>query len=56
VISDLDLNIPVAAHRFLAERAGSRGTREVEGASHALSVSQPGLVAASILDAVDAIS
>jgi hypothetical protein len=55
VISDLDLSIPVAAHRFLAEHAGSRGTREVEGASHALSVS-PGLVAASILDAVDAIS
>jgi pimeloyl-ACP methyl ester carboxylesterase len=56
VISDQDLNIPVAAHRFLAERAGSRSTREVEGASHALSVSQPGAVAASILDAVDAIS
>ena len=56
VISDLDLNIPFAAHRFFAERAGSRGTREVAGGSHALSVSQPGPVAASILDAVEAVS
>lgn len=56
VISDQDLNIPVAAHRFFAERAGSRGTREVAGGSHALSVSQPGPVAASILDAVEAVS
>jgi hypothetical protein len=52
VISDQDLNIPVAAHRFPAKRAGSRGTREVEGGSHALSVSRPGAVAASILDAI----
>ncbi|TCM37188.1 alpha/beta fold hydrolase [Kribbella sp. VKM Ac-2568] len=56
VISDQDLNIPFAAHRFFAERAGSRGTREVAGGSHALSVSQPGPVAASILDAVEAVS
>jgi pimeloyl-ACP methyl ester carboxylesterase len=56
VISDEDLNIPVAAHRFFAERAGARGTREVAGGSHALSVSQPGPVAASILDAVEAVS
>ncbi|GAA1587360.1 alpha/beta hydrolase [Kribbella sancticallisti] len=56
VISDEDLNIPVAAHRFFAERADSRGTREVRGGSHALSVSQPGEVAASILEAVDAVS
>ena len=56
VISDQDLNIPIAAHRFFAERSGSRGTREVAGGSHALSVSQPGPVAASILDAVEAVS
>lgn len=56
VISDQDLNIPFAAHRFFAERAGSRDTREVAGGSHALSVSQPGPVAASILDAVEAVS
>ncbi|WP_328324938.1 alpha/beta hydrolase [Kribbella sp. NBC_00382] len=56
VISDQDLNIPVAAHRYFAERAGSRGTREVPGGSHALSVSQPAAVAATILEAVDAVA
>ncbi|MDX6279120.1 MAG: hypothetical protein QOH03_191 [Kribbellaceae bacterium] len=56
VISDQDLNIPVAAHRFFAERAGSRGTREVAGGSHALSVSQPGAVAATIIEAIDAVA
>jgi pimeloyl-ACP methyl ester carboxylesterase len=56
VISDQDLNIPVAAHRFFAERAGAKDTREVAGGSHALSVSQPGAVAESILQAVDAVN
>jgi pimeloyl-ACP methyl ester carboxylesterase len=56
VISDQDLNIPVAAHRYFAERAGARATREVAGGSHALSVSQPAEVAAGILDAVTAVS
>jgi pimeloyl-ACP methyl ester carboxylesterase len=52
VFSDLDLNIPVALHRFLAERAGAKGTREITGASHALSVSEPEAVTATILDAL----
>lgn len=52
VFSDGDRNIPVALHRFMAERAGAEAIREVPGASHALSVSQPDAVAASILDAV----
>jgi pimeloyl-ACP methyl ester carboxylesterase len=52
VFSDLDLNIPVALHRFLAERAGSKNTREIAGGSHALSVSQPEAVATTILDAL----
>jgi pimeloyl-ACP methyl ester carboxylesterase len=56
VISDQDLNIPVALHRFFAERAGSKDVREVAGASHALSVSQPAAVAAAILDAINAVS
>jgi len=51
VFSDQDLNIPVALHRFLAERAGARGVREIAGASHALSVSQPTAVAETILEA-----
>ena len=55
VFGDQDLNIPVTLHRFLAERAGSKGTRDVPGASHALSVSRPDAVAATILDAVAAL-
>jgi pimeloyl-ACP methyl ester carboxylesterase len=51
VFSDQDLNIPVALHRFLAERANARGAREIAGASHALSVSQPDAVAETILEA-----
>ena len=54
VFSDEDLNIPVALHRFMAERARARDTREVAGASHALSVSAPEPVTASILDALSA--
>lgn len=54
VFSDQDLNIPVQLHRYLADRAGAKGVREVPGASHALSVSQPDAVMASILEALDA--
>jgi pimeloyl-ACP methyl ester carboxylesterase len=54
VFGDQDLNIPVALHRFVAERAGAKVVREVAGASHALSVSTPDVVAATILDAVTA--
>jgi pimeloyl-ACP methyl ester carboxylesterase len=54
VFSDQDLNIPVALHRFMAQRAGAKGTREVAGASHALSVSNPEVVTASIFDALAA--
>ena len=52
VFSDQDLNIPVALHRFFAERAGAKDTREIAGASHALSVSQPEAVTSTILDAI----
>lgn len=33
-----DKNIPVAAHRFMAERAGSRRTVELAGGSHTVSI------------------
>jgi pimeloyl-ACP methyl ester carboxylesterase len=56
VFGDQDLNIPVALHRSHAARAGARGTREVAGASHALSVSCPDAVAKTILTAVDAVA
>ncbi|GAA1280808.1 hypothetical protein Psi02_66980 [Planotetraspora silvatica] len=52
VHGDRDLNIPAAALRFMAERAGSRGTRELAGASHAVGASQPEAVAAAVFDAV----
>jgi pimeloyl-ACP methyl ester carboxylesterase len=51
VFSDQDRNIPVALHRFVAERASARGVREIAGASHAVSVSQPDAVAEMILEA-----
>jgi len=55
VFGDQDLNIPVAVHRFLAERAGSRETTEITGASHAISVSHPEEVSATILAALSAV-
>lgn len=45
VFGDQDLNIPAAVLRAGAKRAGSRGTREIAGASHAVPVSNPGAVA-----------
>lgn len=54
VFGDADLNIPVEAHRFMAERAGSQATVEVPGASHSLAASQPDVVIDTILRAVDA--
>ncbi|MEV6266882.1 alpha/beta hydrolase [Kribbella sp. NPDC051936] len=54
VFSDQDMNIPVALHRFLADRAGAKDTREIAGASHALSVSEPEAVTATILNALEA--
>jgi pimeloyl-ACP methyl ester carboxylesterase len=56
VFSDQDLNIPVALHRYMADRAGAKGVREVPGASHALSVSQPDAVAATIREAMQAVA
>jgi pimeloyl-ACP methyl ester carboxylesterase len=55
VFGDQDLNIPVALQRFMADRAGAKETREMAGASHALSVSEPDAVAATIRDAVAAL-
>ncbi|GGL02963.1 alpha/beta hydrolase [Sphaerisporangium melleum] len=52
VYGERDLNIPAAALRFMAERAGSRGTFEVPGASHAVAASRPDAVTAVIRDAV----
>ena len=52
VFGELDKNIPAAAHRFMAERAGAREVVEIEGASHAVGVSHPEEVAEMILRAL----
>lgn len=52
VFGDRDLNIPVELQRFMAERAGAKSSRELAGASHALSVSESEAVTATILEAV----
>jgi len=51
VFGDQDRNIPVAVFRAGADRAGARGTREIEGASHAAVVSHPDIVAEVIASA-----
>lgn len=56
VYGEEDRNIPAELQRFMAERARSRGTTAVAGGSHALSVSRPAEVAATIMDAVAAVS
>ncbi|WP_034385549.1 alpha/beta fold hydrolase [Herbidospora cretacea] len=52
VYGERDAVIPVEAMRFMAERAGSMGTREIFGASHAIAVSWPDTVTRTVLDAV----
>jgi pimeloyl-ACP methyl ester carboxylesterase len=54
VFGEKDNNLPAELHRFLAERAGARGTVEIPGASHAISVSQPEATAEVILEAATA--
>ncbi|WP_454745237.1 alpha/beta fold hydrolase [Ciceribacter selenitireducens] len=51
VYGDGDKNIPAAALGFMAERAGSKRTVVVEGASHVVMVSKPQAVAELIEEA-----
>ena len=39
-----DRNIPVAVHRFMAERAGSRRTVEIPGGSHTVAIPEAAMV------------
>ncbi len=55
VYGTLDQSIPLAEHRFLAQRAKAREAVEVKGASHALMVSNPAAVAKVILDAAHSV-
>ena len=56
VFGSEDRNIPAAVLRAGADRAASRGTTEIAGASHATSVSQPEQVAQVIVTAVAAVA
>ena len=56
LFGDLDKNIPAALHRFMAERAGSRRTVELEGGSHSVGIPEAGLVADLIEEAAAATS
>ena len=49
----LDKNIPPAAQVFMAQRAGSRQTVEIKGASHVVMTSHPDAVARLVTVAAD---
>jgi pimeloyl-ACP methyl ester carboxylesterase len=51
IFGDQDRNIPVGAHRIMAERAGAKSTLEIPGASHVVGVSHPTETAEIILEA-----
>jgi pimeloyl-ACP methyl ester carboxylesterase len=48
LFGELDKNIPVALHRFMAERAGSRRTVEIKGGSHTVGIPE----AAQVVDLI----
>ena len=54
LVAGADRNIPIEAQRWMADRAGSRGTVEIRKASHAVGVSQPRPVADLIVRAATA--
>jgi pimeloyl-ACP methyl ester carboxylesterase len=56
IFGELDRNIPAGAHRIMAERAGSRRSVEVAGASHVVGMSHPAETVQIILEAVTASS
>jgi pimeloyl-ACP methyl ester carboxylesterase len=51
LVAEQDRNIPAALQRFMAERAGALRTVGLEGASHAVAVSNPEATAELILEA-----
>jgi pimeloyl-ACP methyl ester carboxylesterase len=51
LIATEDRNIPAQLQRFMAERAGAHHITEVDGASHAVAVSQPDTTARFIREA-----
>ncbi len=53
IYGSADKNIPEAALKFMAERAGSKKTVTIPGASHVVMTSNPEKVAALIIDAAE---
>ncbi len=51
LFGELDQNIPVTLHRFMAERAGSRATVEIAGGSHSVGIPEADAVADMIAEA-----
>jgi pimeloyl-ACP methyl ester carboxylesterase len=51
IFGDQDRNIPVGAHRIMAERANAKRTLEIPGASHAVGVSHAEETAVMIVEA-----
>ncbi|CAA9361370.1 MAG: Probable signal peptide protein [uncultured Nocardioidaceae bacterium] len=54
IYGEEDRNIPAGSHAFMAERAGSRRTQAVAGASHVVGMSYHADTAAMILEAANA--
>ena len=55
LFGELDKNIPVAAHRFMAERAGARRTVEIAGGSHAVGIPEAPVVVDIIREAASSV-
>jgi pimeloyl-ACP methyl ester carboxylesterase len=51
LFGELDRNIPVGAHRIMAERAGARRAVEIAGASHVVGISHPQAAAEIVSEA-----
>lgn len=51
IFGELDRNIPVGAHRIMAERAAARQTVEITGASHVVGISHAAETAEVVLEA-----
>ncbi|MGQ4347966.1 alpha/beta fold hydrolase [Streptomyces sp. SAS_275] len=54
VFGSADRNIPVAVHRFMADRAGSRRTVELEGGSHTVAIPEASVLVDLIREAATA--
>jgi len=56
LFGELDKNIPVAAHRFMAERAGARRSVELAGGSHSVGIPEAAQVVQLVREAALATS